>query len=114
MINGRLDRRAVRRATQALVADSYQHVRVMRGRYGEEVRVGEFRARIAATSGATGSLDQQSVIGDSAPQMYVVSAPEGIGLRKGDELWSGEGQRYRIVMIDATPGARQIIAESIQ
>jgi hypothetical protein len=86
----------------------------MRGRYGEEVCVGEFRARIAATRGAAGSLDQQSVVGDSAPQTHVISAPEGIDLRKGDELWTASGVRYRAVLIDALPGARQIIAESIQ
>jgi hypothetical protein len=83
----------------------------MRGRYGEEVCVGEFRTRIAATSGA---LDKQSVVGDSAPQTHVLSAPEGIDLRKGDELWTASGVRYRAVLIDALPGARQIIAESIQ
>lgn len=112
MINGRLDRRAVRRATQALVADAYQHVQVLRGRHGSETRVGEFRTRIAATS-ATGP-DTQSIAGDSSAQMYVLYAPEGIDLRKGDELWTANGARYRVVTLNPTPGARQILAEAIQ
>lgn len=112
MTNGRLDRRAVRRATQSVIADSYQHVRVMRGRYGDEVCVAEFRSRIAATN-ATGP-DTQTVIGDSSARMYVIHAPEGLDLRKGDELWTTDGVRYRAVLLAPIPGARQIIAESIQ
>jgi len=112
MINGRLDRRAVRRATHAVLAEAYQHVQVLRGRHGSEVRVGEFRTRIAATNST--HPDTQSVAGDSSAQIYVLYAPEGIDLRKGDELWTTGGGRYRVVTLDSTPGARQILAEAIQ
>ena len=112
MINGRLDRRAVRRATQAMVADGYQAVQVLRGRAGTETRVGEFRTRIAATNAT--APDTQSIAGDSSAQMYVLYAPEGLDLRKGDELWTTDGIRYRIVSLNPAPGARQILAEAIQ
>jgi hypothetical protein len=46
--------------------------------------------------------------------MYVLHAPHQVDIRKGDELWTGAGQRYRVVVINQTPGLRQIIAEYIQ
>jgi len=114
MTHGRLDRRALRRAGQAILEDNFQHVTVRRGRYGEEMRVAEFSTRIAATSNATGGLDGQSVVGDTAAQMYVLHLPEGMDIRKGDEVWTGGGRRYRIVTLETHPGSRQALAEAIQ
>lgn len=112
MINGRLDRRAVRRATQALVADSYQAVQVLRGRAGTETRVGEFRTRIAATNAT--APDTHGIAGDSSAQLYVLHLPECLDIRKGDEVWTADGIRYRVVSLNPTPGARQMLAEAIQ
>lgn len=111
---GRLHSPALRRNARELCADSYQHVEVRRGRQGAEAHVTDFQTRIAAATNAVGGLDQITVGGASSPQMYVLYAPPQADIRKGDELWTGAGQRYRVVVINQTPGLRQIIAEYIQ
>jgi hypothetical protein len=114
MTHGRLSNRALRRATQAILDDSYQRVQVLRGRYGEEKLVAEFSTRIAPTSSATRGLDGQTVSGDSAAQMYVIHVPENLDVRKGDEVWTTAGQRYRVVYLATFPGELQALAEAIQ
>jgi len=111
--NGRLDQRLMRLDSRSIRDDSYAFVRVFRGRRGAEDAVAAFRARIAATNSATSGRDQQGVVGDAAAQQYVISAPLGIDIRKGDEVWT-QGARYRVVAVDAAPGAQQCIAQHIQ
>lgn len=113
MTNGRLHRGLLRRAVRAIRADNYVHAQVLRGRQGSETRVADFQTRIAATNTSALSRDRQIVIGDVATQVYVIDAPEGLDLRKGDEVWAA-GARYRIIAVDAVPGMQQIIAQHIQ
>lgn len=113
MTNGRLNPSLIRRGSMLIRADVYVYAQVYRGRRGSEAAVADFQARIAAVSAAALSRDQQAVVGDSAAQVYVISAPEGLPVQKGDEIWTGAG-RYRLIAVDALPGEQQLLAFSIQ
>jgi len=113
MTNGRLNQSLIRRDGAFVRADVYVYAQVYRGRRGSETVVGDFQARIAAVSASALSRDQQAVIGDSAAQVYVISAPLGSPVQKGDEIWTGTG-RYRVIAVDILPGEQQVIAQSIQ
>jgi len=111
--NGRLRRDVLIRTTRAIRDDNYVYARVFRGRRGHEEQVAGFNTRIVAVNSASLSRDMRAVIGDAAPQAQVLSAPAGIGIQKGDEVWA-EGGRYRIIAVDASPGAQQVLVQSIQ
>ena len=110
MHNSRLLRSALATTTRMIRDDNFDHVRIFRGRRGSETQVMEFTTRIAPTNSAR---DQQTVSGDAAPQLYVFSAPRGSNINKGDEAWT-DSARYRVIAVDATPGAQQVIAHPIQ
>ncbi len=113
MTNGRLRPELQVRTSRAIRDDRYVYARVFRGRRGAEAQVAGFNTRIAATSGSSGSRDQHAVIGDAAPMTSVLSAPGGIAILKGDEIWIEEA-RYRVIAVDPQPGATQVIVQSIQ
>lgn len=113
MHNGRLPRGQMARTSRMIRDDNVVHARVFRGRRGSETQVAEFKTRYAAVGAATLSRDVQAVIGDAAPQVYVFSAPGGIPIQKGDEIWAADA-RYRVIAVDSTPGAQQVITQHIQ
>ncbi|HNT74395.1 MAG TPA: hypothetical protein PKH77_05180 [Anaerolineae bacterium] len=113
MTNGRLRRELLVQTTRAIRDDHYVYARVFRGRRGAETAVASFNTRIVAVSSANLSRDMHAVVGDAAPQAQVLSAPAGIRIQKGDEVWAEE-QRYRVIAVDSTPGAQQVLVQSIQ
>lgn len=110
---GRLRPELLRQATRAIREDRYVYAQVFRGRRGSETQVAGFHTRLAAADSATLSRDQRAVLGDTAPQAQVLYAPDHADIQKSDEVWV-DGQRYRVIAVDALPGTRQVLVQSIQ
>lgn len=113
MTNGRLRPDLEVQTSRAIRDDRYVYARVFRGRRGSEVQVAGFNTRLAPTTGSGANRDQHAIAGETAPMTSVLSAPGGIAILKGDEIWIGEA-RYRVIAVDPHPGATQVIVQSTQ
>jgi hypothetical protein len=114
MSHGRFPTPTARRDRQSIRDDKFETLTIMRGRRGAEERIAAFQGRIAGTSSSSLGRDHQKDIASTSSRIVVITAPMWLSVRRGDEIWTKDEIRYRIISVDEYPGQIQIIAEMLQ
>ena len=108
---GRFNPQIAHRDNETIRADVFTSLRVMRGRRGTESQVAQFQGRISNVSVAAVGRDHQGEIASTGSTTCVINAPPWLQLQRGDEVWAGNNQRYRVTAVDTYPGHLQVIVE---
>jgi len=112
--HGALRRDILAQGAATMTRDVYIALDVMRVVGGAETRVFSTRARLANTTTATTARDARSRFGESAARQLVLLFGRNVDIRKGDDLWGEDGERYRVQAVDVYLHGLQAVVDDVQ